>query len=92
MRILLGRQADGLPTAAHRSQCAQDPAEKAELIEEILDILDILRMSKLLCMDIIRALAMRIIAGLGADPHVSQAQRLSMTPSETSLLMPLVLG
>ena len=43
------------------------------MIEEILDILEILRMSKLLCMDTIRALAMRIIAGLGADPHVSQA-------------------
>ena len=56
---------------------AQDPTEKAEMIEEILDILEILRLSKLLCMDLIRAVAMRIISGLSASgPHVSQAQCL----------------
>ena len=49
-------------------------------------------MSKLLCMDLIRAVAMRIIAGLGADLHVSQAQGLPSAPSETFLSMPLVLG
>ena len=87
-----GVQADSLPTAAHTPQCAQDPAEKAELIDEILDILEVLRLSRLLCMDLIRAIAMRIILGLGADPHVSQALRHPTAPSETSLLLPLVLG
>ena len=62
------------------------------MIGEILDILEILQMSKLLCMDIIRALAMHIIAGLGTDPHVSQAQGLPTAPSETSLVLPLILS
>ena len=43
-------------------------------------------------MDLIRAVAMRIIAGLGADPLVSQAQGLPTAPSATSFILTLILG
>lgn len=63
------------------------------MIDEILDILEVLRLSKLLCMDVIRAVAMHIVLGLrNPGPHVSLAQRLPTAPSQASLLLLLVLG